>query len=304
VNPICFLFSEPDLIERFEGPYNWPAQRLVAPVLLARNRQAPVEIRCADFLMQFLAMRLVAVRSDGKQSARVRKSVATVEQVDGALLTTLVWDFCDALGEQGSTVDLTRAPRLLMRGQVVAFAASDGDDATFAAVHDVARLEPAYLGGFRLDMGNPVQAWLVEALSHQGHLVNRDLVLDRYGSDDPLGSAPPRDDGWWKDLPFDAVRYATDAERDGFPVWPVAKPTQRGMQSAAILAARTNASHFDRLGRALVSSDDIGAVPFEVTRAAILRKGSVAAASLACPDMSSPVSATGTPAARRGAGSR
>ena len=269
MNPVCFLFSIPDLIAVSPAPYNHPAQRVVARAALA-SLAGNVEIRAGDLLLPFMAMRVVAVSNPSYPTGRVVRSVATTSQVDGELLLTLVWDFCDAVAEQDGTLDLDRLPRLLNRGEVFGVALSDLDAAGFTAVDEEAHGAVIYLGGFRPDMGNPVQAQLIAGLSHQGFIRDGELLLDPYASDDPFD--PPALDpaeGWWADTRFVAIRYSTEAEREAFPEWPTAAPSERGMQTAAVLAARTKETHLDRLGEAIVKERDIGKAPFEIRREAM-----------------------------------
>lgn len=267
--PVCFCFSVPDLLADSQVPYNQPAQRVVAQAALSSLVET-VEMRAGDMLLPFMAMRMVAVGSSSIRTERARPGVAQTSRVDGQLLMTLLWDFCDAVGEQHTSLDFDRLPRLLGRGEVVGVALSDLDEAGYTAVDEAARDDRSYLGGFRPDMGNPVQARLVAALSHQGFIKDGELLLDPYDSGDPFDPPmPDPTDGWWTSTGLTTVRYSTEDERGTFPMWPSAPPSERGMQTAAVLAARSSETHLDRLGDAIVKGAEIGSAPFEVRREAM-----------------------------------
>jgi Domain of unknown function (DUF6883) len=270
-----FLFDTEQLVGIEPMAYRRPALKAVLSAVLAADvdRKARFQLRQGDVLLHTLAYTVSGV--EFKPGAKAN-TTSISEQGDTDLYRTLIWDFCDVLGERWHSLDLDLLAQKLGHIDVTAIGLSALDLRQREAVDDLLNASVQYLGGFEPDPGNPVQRFvskdsLILACDYQ----DGTLLFDPWESEDPFDPPPlsPHGEEWFDGLPLSGVRYKTEeelAEQTLVPPWPSEEFSPRGEQSARILEQRRDRGHLGEVA-AIASKSGFSkdAPPFSIDVAAM-----------------------------------
>ncbi len=258
LEPRLFLFRIEELERVGAWNYAIPACTPIFRAVLEIDQGAEAAFRVfsGDFLLHNLAYRTSRAEFTGRRSRHGHEGVRVTRTANVPLYRTMVWDLCDALEEQWHTLDLGRLADELFHPNLFAISFSSGDHDLAAGIDARLASEPGYLGACSIDPGNPLH---VSATLHTLPLAftyaRRAMLYDPWGSEDPLNPPPlnRHGDEWWSGLPFDAVRYATDAERQELALWPASELSDRGAMTAQLLARKGEPTHLERVATALTA---------------------------------------------------
>lgn len=271
----AFCFSIEDGVAKWDNPYPEP-ERTVVAVLARHAPNVRSLVTSGHLLLPNLATKIGAVRGTGRPDQFGAVTRSTVQSFDGALHTTLVWDLCDAIADQRHDGDLKRLAHALLKHDVCAVTATAlGGDQVIAVSQQLGETI-GYLGSLSIDLGNPVQHRIM-SLPRVCYLLEGVLVLHPWDTDSPFDPYPLDDhpDQWWHGAPLAGVRYITDEEINdahAMPSWPPAMLSERGAQTAAMLARRTAPTHLDRLAVEMAGRrGETGPWPFEIDTAVMPR---------------------------------
>lgn len=209
-------------------------------------------LACGDLLLDRMARKLTSVIGDGDSSPlAVKLGPRAGYSLDKDLHTTLTWDLCDALGEQPHDLELDRLAGVLMRHDAFIITVTGFTTETALAASQDLQGSNGYPGCMNVDYGNPVQHEIVTVPSF-GYLLEAELVFDPRDTDRPEDPYPLDDDPdpWWEGLGLACVRYVQDddlSESGQLPGWPEVTLSERGAETAAMLAQRTVPGHLERL---------------------------------------------------------
>jgi hypothetical protein len=253
--------------------YSTSPKRALLGALGAHAADLDVLICCGDVLLSQLATRVSKVARTRSSSPFRATTVSSTHEFDLRLHRTLVWDLLDAVTSQRGKLDTDALGTALMRHDVFAVTASALDANRQADADRSMQAVPGYLGWFAADPGNPVQREIVSYLPRVAYLLHGVLVLDPFDTDSPF-DPPPLDthpEPWWDGLELTGVRYVAGEEYDDLNTLgklPAAPVSERGAQTAAIIAIRTRPSHLERLSAALTADrEGNGAWPFFIDTA-------------------------------------
>ena len=171
------------------------------------------------------------------------------QQADDDLYRTLIWDFCDSLGERWHALDLDLLARKLGRIDVSIIGLSSIDPAQRGDIDAGLQSVEHYLGGFDPDPGNPIHSHVTdESLIHACDYLRGSLLFNPWDSEDPFDppALNPHGEAWFDGLPFNEVRYMTEAEiadQSLVRQWPRGSASTRGEQSALLLRERRRGGH-------------------------------------------------------------
>lgn len=228
--------------------YRGPALNAVLGALLEidAKQEAAFQIRQGDMLLHTLAYTISGVDFDPGEKTAI---TSIKQQADDDLYRTLIWDFCDSLGERWHALDLDLLARKLGRIDVSIIGLSSLDPAQRSEID--ARLQSVehYLGGFDPDPGNPIHGHVTdESLIHACDYLEGSLLFNPWDSEDPFDPPQlnPHGEAWFDGLQFNEVRYMTEAEvadQSLVPRWPRGITSTRGEQSALLLRERRRGGH-------------------------------------------------------------
>jgi hypothetical protein len=251
----AFLFSIEELTHG-EHPYNRPPQRAVIEALREHAPGVSSLLASGDLILEQMSRKLTSVSSEGKHAMLAgRHGTVASYSLDRDVHMTLVWDLCDATATQVHDLDLERFAHVLMRHDgFVITVTGFASEAVLAASQDL-RETRGYVGCLAVDYGNPVQHD-VFSVPRFGYLLDGALVFDPWDTDRPEDPYPldAHPDPWWESLRLRSVRYLTaeePSENHPLPEWPAPDLSERGAQTAALLAGLTAPGHLDRLARGL-----------------------------------------------------
>lgn len=268
----AFCFSIDHGVAKWDDPYSEP-ERTVIGVLAEHAADVRSLVTSGHLLLPNLATKIGAIRGDGRPDHLGAVTRTTVESFDGALHTTLVWDLCDAIADQRYDGDLKVLAHALLKHDVCVITATALSDDQVITANQQLGETLGYLGSLSVDLGDPVQHRIM-SLPRVCYLLDGVLVLHPWDTDSPFDPHPLDDDHpdpWWHGLPLASVRYTTDEEMNdahALPSWPPATLSERGAQTAAMLARLTAPSHLDRLAAEMAGRRDVvGPWPFEIDTA-------------------------------------
>jgi Domain of unknown function (DUF6883) len=180
-----------------------------------------------------------------------RHTVTRRVSVDRRLYQTLLWDFCDAITEGWTTLEVESLPLVVPSKSIWVITVGLVPRDVAASFDGQNEDQDGYLGAVGIDFGNPLQRDLLwDSLIY-------DLYYDRgtLAHVQGLGALPEerwdvtQPGYWWSDLDFDEVTWHEDRspEPDEPPAVSPVGLSERGKLTANILRARAAPGHMERV---------------------------------------------------------
>lgn len=265
VSAYAFLFDEDsDFIRESLG--HAPLARFLGDVLQSqRRRELRFRIRRGSLLMHFQADRTteVTIKHEPKHTAVTRRI-----SVDRRLYQTILWDFCDAITEGWTTLDVESLPLIIPSSNIWVITVGLIPRDVAASFDSQNGERDGYLGAVGIDFGNPLQRDLLwDSLVY-------DLYYDRgtLAHVQGLGGLPEerwdvtQPGYWWSDLGFDEVTWHEERspEPDAPPAPTSAELSERGKLTAQLLRTRAAPGHMERVLEQLAARGHRSTVPTRV----------------------------------------
>jgi hypothetical protein len=250
--PCAFLFDA-DLPE-FAGNYGDPIKRAFFEAMLEADPKglASFRLKLGDLLIYSLSQRVaeVGVAPRKRGVSHYQKLVVDTERA-----SAVIFELLDGATESWFSFDEETEVLQLATGNTYVLFVSRLAEWLRDRIDQRLRASPSYLGGFEVDLSNPLNRELFSRLLlYRHYYANRSLAftsdLGTIADDRFELNAPG---GWWCGLPFVEVFWHDEKlpPREEPEDFPDASGSPAGHRAAALLNRLQAPSHVERVARAL-----------------------------------------------------